>query len=105
MAPGFYDAGTDQSTRLVISDDPGFARTFGFLYTNEIYNIPRTLNLSIPIRTSSTTNRKWCKHIYAAMWDLQRKYGQENMTAPWLPQPTDEPMNEYYREKFDKDLS
>jgi hypothetical protein len=24
------------------------------------------------------------------------------MTAPWLPQPTDEPMNEYYREKFAK---
>jgi hypothetical protein len=106
MAPGFYDAGTDQTTRLVNSpDDPGFARTFGFLYTNEIYNIP---SYEQPVYSDPNFfyyQPKWCKHIYAAMWDLQRKYGQENMTAPWLPQPTDEPMNEYYREKFAKDLA
>jgi hypothetical protein len=39
------------------------------------------------------------------MWDLQRKYEQEQVTSPWLPQPNDEPMNEYYREYFDKKLA
>jgi hypothetical protein len=106
MAPGFYDAGTNQDTRLVNSkDDPGYARTFGFIYTNEIYNIP---SYNQPVYSDPNFfyyQPKWCKHIYASMWDLQRRYGQENMTAPWLPQPTDEPMNEYYREKFAKDLA
>jgi hypothetical protein len=74
MAPGFYDAGVDQSTRLVNApDDPGFARTFGFLYTNEIYNIPSLrLSRSIPTRTSSTTSRSGVSTSTAAMWDLQR---------------------------------
>jgi hypothetical protein len=39
------------------------------------------------------------------MWDLQLRYNQTETTSPWLPQPTDEPLNEYYREKFEIDLS
>jgi hypothetical protein len=38
------------------------------------------------------------------MWDLSKKYEQESAVSPWLPQPNDEPLNEWYREKFDKDL-
>ena len=105
LDPGFYDAGPDLSDRLIASSDaPGFTRSFGFIYLNEIYNIP-----SISESTYSDPNvyyyqPRWCKHIYAAMWDLQLRYNQTETTSPWLPQPTDEPLNEYYREKFEIDL-
>jgi hypothetical protein len=38
------------------------------------------------------------------MWDLKNKYQQSAATTIWLPQPNDEPMNEWYREKFELDL-
>lgn len=103
--PGFFDAGPDSSVRTVpASDNPGFIRTFGFIYLNEIYNIPKFSE-----RTYSDPNLyyfqpRWCKHIYAAMWDLQRKYNQSETISSWLPQPNDEPLNEYYREYFDRNL-
>jgi hypothetical protein len=40
------------------------------------------------------------------MWDMQLRYNQQTATSPWvLHQPNDEPMNEYYREKFEIDLA
>jgi hypothetical protein len=103
--PGFYDAGPDSSVRRVpSSDDPGFARTFGFIYINEIYNIPSFSEVTYSDPNVFYYQPRWCKHIYAAMWDLQRRFNQTNTTSIWLPQPNDEPLNEYYREKFEIDL-
>lgn len=105
LSPGSYDAGPDQTPRIVDAiDNPGFARSFGFIYLNEIYNIPNYTSAVYSDPNLFYYQPRWCKHIYAAMWDLQRKYNQENATSPWLPQPNDEPMNEWYREKFDIDL-
>ena len=104
--PGFYDAGPDQPERLLkSSDDPGYTRSFGFIYLNEIYNIASYEETSYSDPNLYYYQPKWCKHIYAAMWDMQLKYQQADATSPWtLHQPNDEPMNEYYREKFDIDL-
>lgn len=105
--PGYYDAGPDAAVRKSTSNDyPGYARTFGFIYLNEIYNIP-DYNVSA---TYSDPNLlyfqpRWCKHIYAAMWDLKKRFNQDAVADLWLPQPNDEPMNEYYREKFEIDLA
>lgn len=105
MAPGTYDAGTEQTPRISDSiDNPGYSRSFGFIYLNEIYNMPSYQQVSYTDPNVFYFQPKWCKHIYAAMWDLQRKYSQEAATTIWLPQPNDEPMNEWYREKFEKDL-
>jgi len=38
------------------------------------------------------------------MWDLERRFNQSDTASPWLPQPNDEPMNEWYREKFNIEL-
>jgi hypothetical protein len=105
LDPGFYDTGKTNDREVNTIDYPGAARAFGFIYLNEIYNIP-----SITERSYSDPNLyyyqpRWCKHIYAAMWDLQKRYNEGNATSPWLPQPNDEPMNEYYREKFEIDLN
>lgn len=107
MDPGFYDAGSNAPTRLVNApDDPGFARSFGFIYLNEIYNIPSYAERSFSDPNLYYYQPKWCKHIYAAMWDMQLKYNQQTATSPWvLHQPNDEPMNEYFREKFEIDLA
>jgi hypothetical protein len=105
LDPGFYDAGPDQTTRLVdAQDNPGYARAFGFIYLRQIYNIPSVSEQSYSDPNLYYYQPKWCKHIYAAMWDMQIRYNQGNATQPWLHQPNDEPMNEYYREKFDMDL-
>lgn len=105
MVPGEYDAGPDQADRLVPAiDNPGYARSFGFIYLNQIYNIPSYSSPSYSDPNLLYFQPRWCKHIYAAMWDMQRRYNQGDVTSPWLPQPNDEPMNEWYREKFDRDL-
>lgn len=106
MDPGFYDAGPNQAQRRNnSSDDPGYARAFGFIYLNEIYNIASYSEASYSDPNLYYFQPKWCKHIYAAMWDMQLRYNQATTTSPWvLHQPNDEPMNEYYREKFDRDL-
>ena len=39
------------------------------------------------------------------MWDLKKRFNQDAIADLWLPQPNDEPMNEYYREKFEIDLA
>ena len=105
MVPGEYDGGPDQPNRIVPSiDNPGYARSFGFIYLNEIYNIPSYSSAVYSDPNLLYFQPRWCKHIYAAMWDLQRKFNQGDTTSPWLPQPNDEPMNEWYREKFEKEL-
>ena len=106
LDPGFYDAGPNATVRRVpSSDDPGSARTFGFIYLNEIYNIPTYSEGTYSDPNLFYYQPRWCKHIYAAMWDLQLRFGQTTTTSMWLAQPNDEPMNEYYREKFEIDLA
>lgn len=105
--PATYDAGPDASVRPLPSpDDPGYTRTFGFIYLNQIYNIPEyQYNNTYSDPNLYYYQPKWCKHIYAAMWDMYLKYGQQESTSQWiLHQPNDEPMNEYYRERFEIDL-
>lgn len=106
MKPGFYDAGSQsQGDRVLRSiDDPGWARSFGFIYLNEIYNIPNYTQETYSDPNLYYFQPKWCKHIYAAMWDLQRKFNQGDVVAQWLPQPNDEPTHPAYREMFDRDL-
>lgn len=104
--PGYFDAGPNAPTRLSTSSDyPGYVRTFGFIYLNEIYTVPTysdTALYSDPFLFYYQP--KWCKHIYAAFWDMQRKFNLSDVTSYRLPQPNDEPMNEYYRENFEVDL-
>lgn len=102
---GTYDAGYGRSPRDVSGrDDPGYVRDFGFIYINEIYNIPNNSDDVYSDLNFYYYQPKWCKHIYAAFWDMRYKYNQTNTTSPWLPQPSDEPLNEWYREYFDKEL-
>jgi hypothetical protein len=106
LDPGTYLAGNMQTPRVSDSaDDPGYVRTFGFIYINEIYNTPRYEEMTYSDSNFYYYYPKWCKHIYAAFWDMQLKYNQTAMTSSWLPQPVDEPLNEYYREYFDKQLA
>jgi hypothetical protein len=104
--PGFFDAGPDAPTRQVSSADyPGYVRSFGFIYLNKIYTEPLytdTANYSDP--NLFYFQPRWCKHIYASFWDMQRRFNLFDVTSSRLPQPNDEPMNEYYREKFEIDL-
>jgi hypothetical protein len=104
--PGYFDAGPNAPTRLSPSSDyPGYVRTFGFIYLNKIYTAPvysDTALYSDPFLFYYQP--KWCKHIYASFWDMQRKFNLSDVTSYRLPQPNDEPMNEYYRENFEVDL-
>lgn len=107
MKPGFFDAGSQSQQGRVINsiDDPGWSRSFGFIYLNDIYNIPSYTQDTYSDPNLLYFQPKWCKHIYAAMWDMYRGLGQANTTSYWLPQPNDEPTHPAYREMFDRDLS
>ena len=103
MRPGNYDAGDMGGTRFVdASDDPGYVRDFGFIYLNQIYNIASSSEASY---TNLYFHQpRWCKHIYAAMWDMQLRFSQGDMTQPWLVQPNDEPLDPYYREHLELEV-
>jgi hypothetical protein len=103
MRPGIYDAGDVGSDRFVNApDDPGYVRDFGFIYLNSIYNIASSSEASY---TNLYFHQpRWCKHIYAAMWDMQLRFSQGEMTQPWLVQPNDEPLDPYYREHLEKEV-
>jgi hypothetical protein len=106
MKPGFFDAGTEGPERVIQSiDDPGFARAFGFIYTNQIYNIPSYTQEVYSDPSLFYYQPKWCKHVYAAMWDYKRVFGKDDEADYWLPQPSDEPAHPAYREMFDRDLA
>ena len=106
LDPGFYDTGSLDSDRVALSNDfPGYVRTFGFIYLTNAYRTPRYDDTPIYSDVNLYYYQpKWCKHIYAAFWDLQRKFNLSNNTSYNLTQPADEPLNEYYREKFEKNL-
>lgn len=106
LSPGTYDAGPNADTPrdLQTPDDLGWSRSFGFIYLNEIYNIPSYSTESYSDPNLFYFQPKWCKHIYAAMWDLKLRFGRGSETDYWLPQPNDEPLDPYYREHFESQL-
>ena len=106
IKPGFFDAGSQSLEGRVIdsADNPGWSRSFGFIYLNTIYNVPKYSQETYSDPNLFYFQPKWCKHIYAAMWDLQRALGQRDNVSYWLPQPNDEPAHPAYREMFDRDL-
>ena len=109
LKPGSYDAGPDfgkpdreQNTR----DYPGYTRDFGFLYTKKVLNLPAYTDGA---KTYSDPNLvyfapRFCKHIYASFWDLQNRQGKDSFPYLWLDQPSDEPMDDRYREEFEINL-
>ena len=109
LKPGLYDAGVDfDSNRTSASRDyPGFSRDFGFLYVKKLLNLPSYTDGS---KNYSDPNLiyfapRWCKHIYASFWDMQNRFGSDSFVRAWLAQPTDEPMDDKYREYFDLNLA
>lgn len=109
LKPGLYDAGIDfdPSRTSPSRDYPGFSRDFGFLYVKKLLNLPTYTDGST---TYSDPNLiyfapRWCKHIYASFWDMQNRFGSDSFVRAWLSQPTDEPMDDKYREYFDLNLA
>lgn len=109
LKPGLYDAGKDfdPSRTSPSRDYPGFSRDFGFLYVKNLLNLPSYTDGST---TYSDPNLiyfapRWCKHIYASFWDMQNRFGSDSFVRAWLSQPTDEPMDDKYREYFDLNLT
>ena len=104
LKPGTYDAGDDYfADRVSPSRDfPGFTRDFGFLYVKKLIDLPQyrdgAVNYSDPNLLYFAP--RWCKHIYASFWDLQNRFGKDLFPYVWLDQPSDEPMDERYRELF-----
>ena len=108
LKPGNYDAGSDYfSDRVSPSRDmPGFTRDFGFLYIKKLIDLPAytdgAKNYSDPNLFYYAP--RWCKHIYASLWDMRNRFGTESFVSPWLSQPSDEPMDDRYREEFERKL-
>jgi hypothetical protein len=108
LKPGTYDAGEDYFTDRTspTRDLPGFTRDFGFLYVKRLINLPSYTDSPV---TYSDPNLlyfapRWCKHIYASFWDLQNRFGKDMFPYVWLDQPSDEPMDDRYREEFQRNL-
>ena len=107
--PGTYDVGTDfSSTRVSPSRDyPGFSRDFGFLYVKNLLNLPTYTDGEAVYSDPNLTYfaPRWCKHIYASFWDMQNRFGTDTFSQAWLAQPSDEPLDEKYREEFEINLA
>jgi hypothetical protein len=110
LKEGSYDVGKnfDPDRVTATRDYPGYTRDFGFLYVKRVLDLPRYTDSAT---TYSDPNMfyyapRWCKHIYASFWDMQKRLtpNQPSVTQPWLAQPTDEPMDDRYREMFDREL-
>lgn len=110
LKPGIYDAGTattsgprEEPTR----DMPGFARDFGFIYLKRLLGLPE-YNDSAESSYSDPNllyfQPRFCKHIYAAWWDMKNRFEGYDYLQEVLVQPTDEPMDERYREYFYRNL-
>ena len=123
LTPGIYDAGGGftpnpdipslpnrgqaQSPRpLPVFDDPGYVRTFGTLYLNNIYNIPEDTEASYSDPNIYYFAPRWCKHIYASYWEMKLRFNQDIVSNPWvIPEPNDELLDERYRHYFEETLT
>ncbi len=106
MKPGFSDAGSQSAEGRIIDsiDNPGWSRAFGFIYLNEIFEMPSYSERAYSDPNLFYFQPKWCKHVYAAVFDLSRTPNQTALTSIYLPQPNDEPTHPAYREMFDREL-
>lgn len=110
LKPGIYDTGREGDQRFVQTrDNPGYTRDFGFIYLNRIIDLPRYNDDAASSYSDPGVlfyAPRWCKHIYASLWDIQNRFfgDQDNYIRAWLQQPTDEPMDNRYREEFDRNL-
>ena len=110
LKPGTYDPGTEtfDGTRPVQTRDfAGFTRDFGFIYTKKLLNLPdykddKASSYSDP--NLLYFQPRFCKHIYASFWDMQNRFPNYEYLNAFLAQPTDEPMDDRYKEYFDRQL-
>jgi len=106
LKPGTYDPGAfaDQEDRpLETRDNPGYTRDFGFLYLKDLLGLPEYKDGKGDVYSDPNLffyQPRFCKHIYASWWDLQNRFAPDNFQTPYLAQPTDEPLDERYREYF-----
>ena len=106
LKPGIYDAGTEtfSGPRPVETRDmPGFARDFGFIYTNRLLEFPEYQDgkaASYSDQNMFYFQPRFCKHIYAAWWDMQNRFTPQEFVVPFLAEPNDEPMDDNYRDYF-----
>lgn len=111
LKPGSYDAGTstfDGSRPTGTRDLPGFARDFGFIYTKRLLGITDykdDAGSSYSDPNLLYFQPRFCKHIYAAWWDMQNRFSNYGYLSDLLKQPSDEPLDDRYREYFDKNLA
>ena len=107
ITPGFFDAGSQQRGGVLpTDDDPGYVRTFGFLYLNEIYNIAKDTEAVYSSPQLFYFAPRWCKHIYCACWQMKRQFGQSSAVDSWvIPEPNDELLDERYKLHFETQLA
>jgi len=110
LKPGTYDAGTNtfEGERPVqLRDFPGFVRDFGFLYTKQLLNLPAYRDDAAASYSDPNLlyfQPRFCKHIYATWWDMQNRFTNYSYLDAYLAQPTDEPLDDRYREHFERNL-
>lgn len=110
LKPGIYDAGTetyDGERPAQTRDLPGFTRDFGFIYTKTLLNLPQYKDDKASSYSDPNVyffQPRFCKHIYASWWDMQNRFPNYKYLAPFLAQPSDEPMDDRYREYFQRNL-
>lgn len=110
LKPGIYNAGTETysgSRPAQTRDLPGFTRDFGFIYTANLLDAPQygdSAEKSYSDQNLFYYQPRFCKHLYAAWWDMQNRFKTQQFVTPFLAQPSDEPMDGAYREYFQKTL-
>ena len=110
LKPGIYNAGTETYTGprpAGTRDLPGFTRDFGFIYTANLLDIPQygdSVEKSYSDSNLFYFQPRFCKHIYAAWWDMQNRFRTQKFVTPFLAQPSDEPMDGAYRDYFEATL-
>ena len=110
LKPGIYDAGTNTFSGdrpVQFRDFPGFVRDFGFIYTKRLLNLPSYKDDAGSSYSDPNVlffQPRFCKHIYASWWDMQNRFSNYKYLNAYLVQPTDEPMDDRYREYFEINL-
>lgn len=111
LKPGIYDPGTEtySGERPVNTRDfPGFTRDFGFIYTKQLLDITSYKDNAGSSYSDPNVlffQPRFCKHIYASWWDMQNRFPNYKYLAPFLAQPSDEPIDDRYRDYFERQLN
>ena len=106
LKPGIYDPGSETFTGerpVQTRDFAGFTRDFGFIYTKKLLNLPDYKDNAASSYSDPNVlyfQPRFCKHIYASFWDMQNRFENYKYLTAFLAQPSDEPMDDRYREYF-----